>query len=161
MLIVPLSQIHWDTVTQDAVEDSRTQSLTETAQQQQLTYSAGQIENMIDETLQAAGIPAEKIQVRWISVNRGAYSCNEVEIQLQDLQKESEARYLVQSMVGKEAEVKFTMDHEPKICCQMEGRSLESTAAGCSWTYRHGPAAFFRMAAIAAGRTRSQYPGRG
>ena len=33
--------------------------------------------------------------------------CNEVEITLQDLQKESETRYLVQSMVGKEAEVKI------------------------------------------------------
>ena len=107
MLIVPLSQIHWDTVTQDAVEDSRTQSLTETAQQQQLTYSAGQIENMIDETLQAAGIPAEKIQVRMDISEQGRIFCNEVEIQLQDLQKESEARYLVQSMVGKEAEVKI------------------------------------------------------
>lgn len=62
---------------------------------------------MIDETLQAAGITAEKIQVSMDISEGDRIFCNEVEITLQDLQKESETRYLVQSMVGKEAEVKI------------------------------------------------------
>lgn len=107
MLVVPLAQIDWYDVTEKPMENSDAQALTETARQQQLTYSARQIENMIDETLQAAGITAEKIQVSMDISEGDRIFCNEVEITLQDLQKESETRYLVQSMVGKEAEVKI------------------------------------------------------
>ena len=98
MLVVPLAQIDWYDVTEKPMENSDAQALTETARQQQLTYSARQIESMIDETLQAAGITAEKIHV---SIQAQILNL------MQDLQKESETRYLVQSMVGKEAEVKI------------------------------------------------------
>ena len=107
MLVVPLAQIDWYDVTEKPMENSDAQALTETARQQQLTYSARQIESMIDETLQAAGITAEKIQVSMDISEGDRIFCNEVEITLQDLQKESETRYLVQRMVGKEAEVKI------------------------------------------------------
>lgn len=107
MLVVPLAQIDWYDVTEKPMENSDAQALTETARQQQLTYSARQIESMIDETLQAAGITAEKIQASMDISEGDRIFCNEVEITLQDLQKESETSYLVQSMVGKEAEVKI------------------------------------------------------
>ena len=109
MLISPLAHLDISGIFGRESSYAQEEELIKAAQEQQLSYSGSQIQSALEEVLSLSEIPFEKIEVVMDIHENGRICCSEVYAVLQNREKTEEARYLIQSLVGKETEVQINV----------------------------------------------------
>ena len=109
MLIVPFSDLDLSGIFDWKSSYAQEEELIKTAKEEQLSYSGSQIQSALEEVLSLSEISCEKIEVVMDIDENGCICCSEVYAVLQNREKTEEARYLIQSLVGKETEVQISV----------------------------------------------------